>query len=130
MVDQLSRGGISEFGPAAIIVIHGSEILKFDCYGDLNAHYHIATPYPRGIRNGFHGRLWWQEKTVKEQLDRTVFELIYNLKSYLATHPRRKVRNTIIDSERLASVCHQLKMRMLQDEERYGCVRRDSIEVV
>ena len=51
-VDRIGPEGTREFGPAAFLVVHGSEIIKFDCYGSPAGHYHVATPYPHGIAKG------------------------------------------------------------------------------
>jgi hypothetical protein len=113
-VDHIGIDGQLERGVAAFVVVHGSEVLKFDCLGS-NGHYHVATPFPHGIRKGLQGRIWLKEKTIEEQVERVVFELSQNLDYYLQTHPRRKVRNTHIDPQRLAAVCAEMKRRMLDD---------------
>ena len=114
-VDRIGPEGTREFGPAAFLVVHGSEIIKFDCYGSPAGHYHVATPYPHGIRKGLSGRIWLPEKTAEEQVDRALFELQRNANYYLQTHPRRKVRNTRISEQRLAVVCQQMKSKMLEE---------------
>lgn len=118
-VDRTDSIGNRDLGPSAVVVVHGSEILKFDCYGELGGHYHVSTPYPRLSRNGLHGRIQMPEKTVGDQIDRAIFELENNLTYYLQTHPRAKVCNARIDPARLATVCGQMKAKMLADEKTY-----------
>ena len=114
-IDRTGPDGNREWGPAIFLVVHGSEIIKFDCYGSPAGHYHVATPYPHGIRKGLAGRIWLPEKTAEEQVDRALFELQRNANYYLLTHPRRKVRNTRISEQRLAAVCEQMKSKMLEE---------------
>ena len=47
--DRIEADGSRECGPAVFLVVHGWEILKFDCFGFPAGHYHVATPYPFGI---------------------------------------------------------------------------------
>lgn len=116
--DQIGTDGRRYFGPAANLVVHGSDILRFDCLGSPLGHYHVAAPYPYGIRKGLVGEIWFAEKTMEEQIDRTIFELQRNAGHYLRIHPRRKVRNTCLDRERLAAVCAAMKAKMLEDARR------------
>lgn len=117
-VDRVGASGTRDLGPAVFLVVHGSEILKFDCYGTPVGHYHAATPYPHGIRRGLAGRIWLPEATIEEQIDRAIFELCRNANYHLRTHPRRKVRDTVLDEQRLAAVCAEMRVKMLGDVER------------
>ena len=114
-VDRVSTQGTRDLGPAVFLVVHGSEILKFDCYGPPVGHYHVATPYPHGIRTGLVGRIWLPEESVEAQIDRSIFELCHNANYYLSTHPRRRVRQTVLREDRLAEVCVGLRSKMLDD---------------
>jgi hypothetical protein len=113
--DQIGADGARYFGPAACLVVHGSEIIRFDCLEHAFGHYHVATPYPHGIRKDLVGEIRLPEKTVEEQVERTIFELQQNSNYYMQTHPRRKVRNTRFDEQRLAAVCAEMKSKMLED---------------
>ena len=114
-IDRIAPDGSEQVGPAAFLVVHGSDIMKFDCFDYPFAHYHVAAPYPYGISQGLQGNIWFPEKTVEAQIDRTVFELQRNAQHFVSTHPRRKVRNTRFDEVRLAAACAQLKAKMLDD---------------
>jgi hypothetical protein len=117
--DQIGADGRRYFGPAANLVVHGSDIMRFDCLGHPLGHYHVAARYPHGIRNGLVGEIWFPEKTIEEQIERTMFELQRNSGFYLQKHPRRRVRDTRLDQERLAGVCAEMKSRMLEDLKLY-----------
>jgi hypothetical protein len=106
-------------GPVLFLVVHGSEIAKFDCYGS-EGHYHVATPHPYGLLKALHGRLHFVEKTAEDQVERAIFELRHNSACYLATHARRRVRRTRLDEQRLAAVCAEMRSKMLGDLRRFS----------
>jgi hypothetical protein len=113
--ELIGPDGAKHAGPAACLVVHGSDIVRFDCLGQPLGHYHLASAYPHGIRRGLVGEIWLREQTVQEQIERTIFELQRNSVHFLQTHPRRKVRNTRLDEDRLAAVCAEMKSKMLDD---------------
>jgi hypothetical protein len=113
-VDRIGPGGELERGVCLVLVVHGSELMKFDCLG-WNGHYHIATPYPYGIGKALQGCIWVTEKTREAQIERAMFELQRNSGYYLQTHPRRKVRKPKFDEQRLAAVCAARRRKMLDD---------------
>lgn len=71
-------------GPAVILKAFDKEILKFDCLGEKNAHYHIAP--------NFNLRIFFLEKTVKDQVNRSVAELKINGLKYLRLQKDLKIR--------------------------------------
>jgi len=115
--DQTDAEGNSYFGPVACLVVHGSDIVRFDCVENARGHYHVASRYPFGPRKALVGEIYLPEKTLEEQVDRAIFELRRNSGHFLRMHPRRKVRNTRLDKERLAAVCAQVRSKMLEDIE-------------
>jgi hypothetical protein len=117
--DQTAANGSRYFGPVASLVVHGWDILRFDCLGQPLGHYHFAAPYPHGIRRGLVGEIHLPEKTIEEQVERAILELQRNSGFYLQKHPRRKVRNTRFDQQRLAAVCAEMRSKMLEDANRY-----------
>ena len=121
--DQIVADGRRIFGPVAGLVVHGSEILRFDCLGPPFGHYHVAAAYPHGIRKGLVGEIWFPEKTIEGQVERAIVELQRNANHYLQQHPRRRVRHTRFDQERLAAVCAEMKSKMLEDAKRSQSVR-------
>lgn len=71
-------------GPAVVLKACDQEVLKFDCFGEKDGHYHIAPQYDF--------RIYFFEKTVADQIDRTVAELKVNGLRYLKLHPDPKIR--------------------------------------
>ena len=113
--ELIGPDGKQHAGPSACLVVHGSDIVRFDCLGQPLGHYHLASAYPHGIRRGLVGEIWLPEQTAQEQVERTIFELRRNAGHYVQSHPRRKVRNTRLDAERLAAICTEMRSKMLQD---------------
>ncbi|WP_157963252.1 hypothetical protein [Algoriphagus litoralis] len=72
-------------GPAVILKAYNKEILKFDCFGEKDGHYHVAPNYG--------SRIYFLEKTVMEQVDRTVAELKINGLKYLSLQKEPEIRN-------------------------------------
>lgn len=95
-------------GPAVILKAFDKEILKFDCFGEKDGHYHIAPNYDF--------RIYFLEKTVSDQVKRTVAELKINGLKYLSLQKDPKIRalrpsfaqyNSTIDSvEKLLTHFH------------------------
>lgn len=119
-IDRAGSDGIRYTGPAAFLVVHGCEILKFDCYAYPMGHYHIEAPYPYGIRKGLQGNIWLPEKTVEVQIERAAFEVQRNSQHFVQSHPRRKVRRTRFDEQRLATACAEMKAKMLADVRQFS----------
>lgn len=115
LIDQIDTDGRRYFGPAACLVVHGFDIMRFDCVGYPLGHYHAMRPYPYGISRGLAGEIWLPEKTIEDQVERAMFEMQRNWSYYLGSHPWPKVRNTRLNQERLTAVCAEMKSKMLED---------------
>jgi hypothetical protein len=98
-------------GPALSLFVMGDEVLKFDCFGPGDGHYHIAMPFAWKCQQC---RLYFPEATVCAQIDRTMFELTRNLGYYLQRNYRPEARRLQIDAAKLQIACAQAKSRMLQ----------------
>ena len=98
-------------GPAVTLVVYDYEILRFDCFGKEKGHYHIML---REYENKSEQRIYFPEKTVEEQIDRTVFEITGNLYYYIHRNPIRKVRNMKISEDRLWEAARQAKIKMYE----------------
>ena len=82
-------------GPALVVQTADVELMKFDCFGGTDGHFHVAPAYRI--------RLAFVEDTVDEQISRTGRELRRNLGRYLADHPRRSINTISLDQGRLAA---------------------------
>ncbi len=102
-----------EEGPVAILVVHGREVLKFDCYGKGKGHLHFSKKHPHNGLHGLSGRFLFHEETVEAQIERGVFELTANLKEYLESNSWSKVRRTVIDVNRMEEASNWMRSRML-----------------
>ena len=97
-------------GPCASLFVLDEEVLRFDCFGPGDGHYHVAVtaPGPEPRR-----RLYLHEATVDEQIERTVHELTRNLPAYLRYHPRAEVRRCKVDAARMEQLAAEIRERML-----------------
>ena len=102
-------------GPAVFLVVHGWEILKFDCFGFPAGHYHVATPYPFGIRKGLQGRVLFPERTAEEQVERTISSCSRTRSTTCKPTRGGRYATPALDEVRLAEVCAVVKSKMLVD---------------
>ena len=96
-------------GPGMSLFIYGEEVLRFDCFGNANGHYHVDFHAPWATINN---KLFFFESAVESQIERTLYELKTNLGFYLQRNPNRKVRNIEIDQEKLHGVCEKIRGSM------------------
>jgi hypothetical protein len=87
---------VNGVGPGIVCVVADDEVLRFDCFGKGDGHYHIL-PKAETVR------LRFAEETVEEQIDRAAFELTANLAAHLRRSPNPLVRWKRIDREKLAT---------------------------
>jgi hypothetical protein len=66
-----------EFGPAVSLYVKNIEFLKFDCFGN-GGHYYIMN----GKNND---RIWFDEKTVEDQILKASEQLLNNIPTFLST---------------------------------------------
>jgi hypothetical protein len=96
-------------GPALSLFVCGEEFAKFDCFGPGDGHYHLALFAPAGVRQ--HG-LQFAERTVAEQIGRTIFEIAKNLGYYLERAASPAIRKFELQRESLLSALPMAEKRM------------------
>lgn len=89
-------------GPAFSLFMHDEEVLRFDCFGKDNGHYHASFEYGASARQS---RLYLGEPSADLQISRVEFELLHNLGYYLQRHPWHRIRSTDIDTDNLKKAC-------------------------
>ncbi len=99
-LDETIGGGGTGVGFA--LFCHGSEALRFDCFGGRLGHYHITpfTPWKVRIR-----RLEFHGQTVQEQIDEALFHLLRNHRFFLQLNPLSRLRRLHIDGPALERAC-------------------------
>ena len=110
-------------GPAASLYVHGFEVLKFDCFGGHQGHYHVAL---RGDEGASEFRLLLPEPTVEQQIDRMWFELTANLDYYLQRNPDPRVRKTRVAPENIEKLRARIKEVMLKYQEKATPVHEEA----
>ena len=98
-------------GPWLSLFVHGDEVLRFDCFGDGDGHYHVGFYAPWTTVDN---KIFFYESTVESQIERTIYALKTNLDYYLQRNPNRKIRNIKIDQARLENICEKIKTSMNQ----------------
>ena len=93
-------------GPAFSLFLHQDEVLRFDCFGAGDGHFHAS--FAHGTSSS-QSRIYLAEPNAAEQVARVEFELLNNLDYYLQRHPWRRIRKTRIDRVRLATATSAAK---------------------
>lgn len=93
-------------GPAASVVVHDQEVLRFDCFGPGKGHLH-ASFFQQTLAPEL--RLFFSEPTIRQQIDRAAFEVTRNLYYYTQRSPYAAVRRFRVDDERLRLVGDQMQ---------------------
>jgi hypothetical protein len=89
-------------GPAFSLFIDQDEILRFDCFGKDEGHFHAH------FEGGWHAsqsRIYFFEASESAQIDRVEFELLNNLDYFLQRHPWSRIRGTQLDRAGLETAC-------------------------
>ena len=92
-------------GPALILEAYGKEILKFDCFGKKDGHYHVAPNYGK--------RISFDEQTAIKQIDRTAIELKENAQFYLGKQEDERIKHLKIDQTKMATASDYAKQKMI-----------------
>jgi hypothetical protein len=92
-------------GPALILKAHGKEVLKFDCFGRGDGHYHVAPNYAE--------RIFFEEQTASAQIERTSKELKDKAQFYLENQKEEHIRTIKIDQEKLIHAIGLAKSQMI-----------------
>lgn len=94
-------------GPAFSLFVWGDEVMRLDCFGEGEGHYHTQFYCPDTPKRT---RMHFFETTASAQVERAMFELTRNLDYYLQRHPRKCVRKIEIAQDVLKSACVQGEM--------------------
>jgi hypothetical protein len=97
-------------GPAVSLYAFGFQILKFDCFGATDGHFHLFLGWPSPTTED---RIWLPEPSATAQVERTIFELIRNAPYYLQRHADGRVRTLELEPEPWFTSCTQARDKML-----------------
>lgn len=92
-------------GPAVVVETYGNEILKFDCFGKGEGHYHVAP--------NFGERIFFEKPSAMDQIDLTVMEIEENLQTHLKNQREPKINQLKVDLHNLALAVDHAKLRMV-----------------
>lgn len=110
-----------EAGPAASIYAFGDELMRFDCFGNENGHFHINMRQSKLYPSGGSARIYLSKEGYAEQVREAGFWLSHNLKYCLTTNRSSRVRSLVVDAHTLADAAERMMRIMFELVERnYG----------
>jgi hypothetical protein len=104
-------------GSSIGLYVYNTEFLKFDCFGKNKGHYHV-------FNKKTDDRIYFTEKTAKEQIEKTINELTTNINSYLVTSPNKKIKEFIFDDNLLKSKLTEAKQILMGYEDKFYAAMR------
>ena len=100
-------------GPCVSLYVQDKEILKFDCFGEDRGHYHTNINQPSLVPKG-EERLYFSERTIEDQVTRSIFEIERNAVYHLQRNHDPRVTFFKLDPFRLEAACREAKAKMLE----------------
>ena len=97
-------------GPAISLYVFEFQILRFDCFGATDGHFHLFLGWPSPASED---RIWLPEPNATAQVERTMFELTKNVTYYLQRHNDERVRHLRLESEVWSTACAHARDKML-----------------
>jgi hypothetical protein len=97
-------------GPAISLYVFEFQILRFDCFGATDGHFHLLLGWPSPTSED---RVWLPEPNATAQVERTMFELKKNVDYYLQRHNDERVRRLRLEPETWSTACTRARDRML-----------------
>ena len=97
-------------GPTVAVYVYEIEFLRFDCFGANKGHFHIFAGQETDSPGG--ERIWWREETRTQQIDRTLWELEFNLQNFLNLANDISIRRFKIDREALLNCLPKIRTNL------------------
>src|SRR6266567_3836098 len=97
-------------GPAVSLYVFGFLILRFDCFGATDGHFHLFLGWLSPTKEE---RIWLPEPSATAQVDRAIFELRRNAPYYLQRHGDERVRCLKLESGAWSAACTRARNEML-----------------
>jgi len=98
-------------GPTAIVYLGQKSMLKFDCLGAGHGHFHVYALEKSGKARL---RVFFREQTVEEQIERSVFELVWNLETYLRSCRLERARSFKLHEKELEQGARWMGDKLLE----------------
>jgi hypothetical protein len=100
--------------PAASVYIYDDEVMRFDCIGGSEGHFHVNLTQARFCPGGERSRFYFPEGSVARHIENAEFQLRRNFDYARRQNYRRRVRATQIDQAKLNDVAGQMKAELLR----------------
>ena len=96
---------------SASLYVRNQEALRFDCFGE-QGHYHSMLSKKTGRRDDSDSRIEFEEKTVEQQIERTLFIISTRSAILLKEHPDPRIQTFPLNMKRIGRVAERLRARM------------------
>ena len=109
---RVRDGKVGVMGPRIRLVVHDEVVLRLDCFGGKQGHWHINPDQVKML--GGMSRLAYPEGTHTEHLERALFDLEHNASSAIRMNRVPRVRDYPLDEARLAEVARSVRSGVLE----------------
>jgi hypothetical protein len=100
--------------PAASVYIHDEEVMRLDCIGGVEGHFHVNLTQSLFYPGGEQARFYFPDGTVAEHIENAEFQLRHNLDYARRQNYKRSIREIQIDKAKLDDVAGQMKAELLR----------------
>jgi hypothetical protein len=100
-------------GPAASLYVFDDEVMRFDCFGGTDGHFHVNRKQTRAFPNSGQARLFFPAGSIEENIERSAFELCANLPYCLLVNASKRIRKMRIEESKLEEAAGIMKAEML-----------------
>lgn len=108
----------NQAGPAASVYAFGDELMRFDCFGRENGHFHLNMRQSKLYPGGGSARIYLSMGSVDDQIREAGFWLSHNLKYATTTNRSSRIRSLVVDAEALADAAQRMMGIMFELVER------------
>ena len=97
-------------GPALSLYVRDQEVFKADCFGPARGHYHFNLKQTGAQEDK--GRIFFQEKSVAEQIDQAVKVLTERVSEILLQNKTPRVKTFQLDKKQFSEALSKAKIQM------------------
>jgi hypothetical protein len=107
-------------GPGASVYVHGDEVMRLDAFGGSRGHIHLNVDQVLPLPEGATARIYFEDGDVFSHIERSVFELKFNLAYALKTNRNPSIHGFRVDPQALAFAAERMRDAMLNLVEKHG----------
>ncbi len=99
-------------GPGASIYIGDDEVMRFDCFGSVEGHYHFNVRQSKFVPDGELIRIYFPPGTVADHINNAAIQLRRNLVYGRGTNLDPKVRTVKIDQQAIDEAAELMQQEL------------------